>query len=82
MKLYHPGLDRTIDRTDRQAAVLAASGWEPVDDDGQVQEPPRSGKGSGVTAWREFAARPDVNLDVPADASREEIIAAWDASRA
>jgi hypothetical protein len=36
--------------------------------------PPRSGRGSGVEAWRQFAAQND--LDVPADASREDIIAA------
>lgn len=38
------------------------------------EAPPRSGRGSGVEAWRAYAARHD--LDVPADASREDIIAA------
>lgn len=38
------------------------------------EAPPRSGRGSGVEAWRTFAEQND--LDVPADATREEIIAA------
>lgn len=82
MKLHHPGLDRTIDRNARQAAVLAASGWVPVDDDGQVQEPPRSGRGSGIDAWRDFAeAVPELGEAVDEDASRDDIIDAWDAIR-
>ncbi|MEW1867040.1 hypothetical protein AB0420_02380 [Streptomyces caelestis] len=38
------------------------------------EAPPRSGRGSGVEAWRQFAEQND--LDVPADAGREDIIAA------
>lgn len=42
---------------------------------GQTDEaPPRSGRGSGVEAWRAYAEQHD--LDVAADASREDIIAA------
>lgn len=36
--------------------------------------PPRTGKGSGTTAWTHFATRN--NVAVPADAERPEIIAA------
>ncbi|MEV5911068.1 hypothetical protein AB0M00_19470 [Streptomyces chartreusis] len=38
------------------------------------EAPPRTGRGSGVEAWRQYAAQND--LDVPADASREDVIAA------
>ncbi|GAA3527816.1 hypothetical protein [Streptomyces osmaniensis] len=38
------------------------------------EAPPRSGRGSGVEAWRAYAEQHD--LDVAADASREDIIAA------
>jgi hypothetical protein len=41
------------------------------DDDGP---PPKSGAGSGVAKWREYAARHGV--EVPADASREDVITA------
>jgi hypothetical protein len=51
---------------------------EAADDGGQSttgdEAPPRSGRGSGVDAWRAFAERHE--LDVAADASREDIIAA------
>lgn len=39
-------------------------------------EPPRSGKGSGVEAWREYAA--SLGIEVPGDASRDDIIAVVD----
>jgi len=39
-----------------------------------VEAPPRSGRGSGVEAWRAFAEQHE--LDVAADATREDIIAA------
>jgi hypothetical protein len=41
---------------------------------GGVEAPPRSGRGSGVEAWRTFAEQNA--LDVADDASREDIIAA------
>ncbi|MFB7594296.1 hypothetical protein [Streptomyces sp. NPDC056160] len=40
--------------------------------------PPRSGRGSGVDAWRAFAEQHEV--EVAADASREDIIAACEAA--
>ena len=43
-----------------------------------VEAPPRSGRGSGVDAWRAFAEQHE--LDVAADASREDIIAAAEAA--
>lgn len=41
-------------------------------------QPPRSGKGSSTDVWAEYAAQQGV--DVPDDASREDIIAACDAA--
>ncbi|MEV8349055.1 hypothetical protein ACFVTT_15640 [Streptomyces niveus] len=45
---------------------------------GDVEAPPRSGRGSGVEAWRKFAEQHDV--EVAPDASREDIIAACEAA--
>jgi hypothetical protein len=42
------------------------------------EAPPRSGRGSGVEAWRAFAEQHE--LDVAPDASREDIIAAAEAA--
>ncbi|MFF7365622.1 hypothetical protein [Streptomyces sp. NPDC008125] len=57
-----------------------------VDDDqgdgtgsgGDVEAPPRSGRGSGEAAWRAFAEQHSV--EVAADASREDIVAACEAA--
>jgi hypothetical protein len=43
-------------------------------------EPPRSGKGSGVEVWRAHAAH--LGVEVPEDASRDDIVAAVDAHNA
>jgi len=55
----------------------AGPGPEPAGS-GQTRDddapPPKGGSGSGAPAWREYAARHGV--DVPADATREAIIAA------
>ncbi|MDN4174729.1 hypothetical protein QWY28_17340 [Nocardioides sp. SOB77] len=40
--------------------------------------PPRSGRGSGVDAWRAYAAAHDVDVDD--DATREDVIDALDAA--
>ncbi|MFI9600330.1 hypothetical protein ACIHCX_10695 [Streptomyces sp. NPDC052043] len=42
------------------------------------EAPPRSGRGSGIDAWRRFAEQHEV--EVAADASREDIIAACEAA--
>ncbi|MFF3190553.1 hypothetical protein [Streptomyces misionensis] len=46
--------------------------------EGGGEAPPRSGRGSGVDVWREFAEQHDV--EVAADASRDDIIAACEAA--
>ncbi|RPK76620.1 hypothetical protein EES45_22945 [Streptomyces sp. ADI97-07] len=43
-----------------------------------VEAPPRSGRGSGIEAWREFAEQHDI--EAPAGASRDDIIAACEAA--
>ncbi|MFG2458152.1 hypothetical protein ACGFWE_13925 [Streptomyces sp. NPDC048523] len=50
----------------------------PAGTGGDLEAPPRAGKGSGVEAWRDFAARKGVDVDQ--DASREQIIAACEAA--
>lgn len=70
--------------------LAAKAGFEVTDDtpepegqeaDGQeaeVEEPPRSGTGSGEDAWRAFLAAQDPPIEAPADASRNDLIALWD----
>lgn len=57
---------------DRDAATEPSA---PVSPGG---EPPRAGKGSGLTAWQEYAASVGVAYD--SEMSRDDIIAAVDAS--
>lgn len=40
--------------------------------------PPKSGRGSGVEAWKSYAATHDV--DVPDDASKDDVIAALESA--
>ncbi len=49
-----------------------------ADSDNGSEAPPKAGKGSGKDAWADYAAANDV--DVPDDASRDDIIAALDAA--
>lgn len=46
----------------------------------QDAEPPRSGKGSGVEAWREYAEAKGIPFD--AEATRDDIIALVDGQQA
>lgn len=56
--------------------VEPAAAPDPVAD---VQEPPRSGKGSGEAVWQEFLTAQ--GIEFPADAERGELIALWDARK-
>jgi len=47
-----------------------------VDAEVADEEPPRAGAGSGEDVWREFLKNQGV--DVPDDANRTQLIAAWD----
>lgn len=44
-----------------------------------ADEPPRAGRGSGVEAWATYAK--SLDLDVPDDATRDEIIELVDSSK-
>lgn len=55
-----------------EASDSAPDTGDEESDDGAVQEPPRAGRGSGVDAWRAFAAAKEV--EVPEDASRDDIV--------
>jgi len=65
----------TTPDTGGQAPDTGRGGKTPV-------EPPRSGKGSGVEAWREYAGKLGWFESIPAEAGRDDIIAAVDDQRA
>jgi hypothetical protein len=65
--------DVVADEGDPAEAYVPAAPGEPT-----VAAPPRSGRGSGVEAWRAFASF--CGVTVPADADRNDIIAACDAA--
>lgn len=69
--VYGPDDDLSADVA---KAITNPKAWgeKPTSDDGS--EPPRTGKGSGVEAWREYAK--STNVDVPEDAKKAEIVAA------
>lgn len=50
---------------------------EPADPEGA--EPPRSGRGSGVEAWTEYAT--SLGIEVPEGASRDDVVALVDDSK-
>lgn len=61
------------------AGAMQSAGQPVGDGSGSdIEAPPRSGRGSGVEAWRAFAEQHEV--EVAADASREDIIAACEAA--
>lgn len=49
--------------------------------EGDLVEPPRSGKGSGVEAWREYADKLGWFEDIPEDATRDDIMQSIDDER-
>lgn len=61
--------DRNLEGADSDSAAAPPAS-------GQVAEPSRSGKGSGVEAWRAFAESKGVDVD--SGMSRDDIIAACD----
>lgn len=80
-----PGYARTPSQRSRdQVPDGSAFPTEPADDvdelaDGQAQEPPRSGAGSGTDVWRAYA-EDELGLEVPEDAGRDDIVALVDAA--
>ncbi|MFB7212705.1 hypothetical protein [Streptomyces sp. NPDC056255] len=77
---YGPGDDVPPEAARR----IGAHAWDADEQDdgdqapGPSEAPPRSGRGSGVEAWRQFAEQH--NVEVAADASREDIVAACEAA--
>lgn len=59
-----------------EVAEPSAAPAGPDGDERQDGPPPKSGPGSGAPRWRDYAASRQV--EVPADASREAVIAALD----
>ena len=57
----------------------AAVQGEGEDGDQSPVEPPRTGRGSGAEAWREYAA--SIGVEHDDDATRDDIIDAVDAAR-
>lgn len=47
---------------------------EPAPEDPEHTPPPKAGKGSGEDAWHAYAAA--IGVEVPADTSRDDVIAA------
>ncbi len=73
---YGPGDDLPAEVV---AAFAGQDVWEvPPDTPGGAvqapQQPPTSGKGSGLDSWRDYAT--SLGITVPDDASRDDIIAA------
>ena len=59
--------------TEPQGSPAAGESTTPGAD---TEAPPRTGKGSGVAAWREFlTAR---SIEYPADAERDDLVAIWE----
>lgn len=56
-----------------------AAGSSDPSDPASDGEPPRAGRGSGVEAWAEYAT--SKGIEVPADATRDDIVALVDASK-
>lgn len=77
--LYEAG---TVPPPEVAKAITNPDAWEDstppaAEESDDAEEPPRSGKGSGEDAWRAYAER--LGINVPDDASRDDIIALVDA---
>lgn len=72
--------DSDLERFDRLNGPAAAPVVPlPPEPDPEMEEPPRSGRGSGFDAWADHAA--NLGLDVPEDATRDDIVALVDESK-
>lgn len=70
-----------FDATDLEvdAELLDTTEADTEGPDAAVDEPPRSGRGSGEEAWRAFLDKQGVNY--PDDANRDELVELWDAQQ-
>lgn len=69
-----PSVQAAVDGEDPGASDVEASAAESVTSDGEV--PPRSGRGSGLTAWQQFLDGQGITY--PADATRDDLVDLWD----
>ena len=67
------------DDDDQEPAGETPSDDENTSDPAQVEEPPRSGEGSGTDVWRKFLT--DQSVEFSADDKRDALIDLWDASQ-
>ncbi|WP_406337373.1 hypothetical protein [Streptomyces sp. NBC_00649] len=78
---YGPGDEVPPEVAKRIGAHAWADDDQDADDDqapAASEAPPRSGRGSGIEAWRAFAEQHGV--DVAEDATRDDVIAACEAA--
>jgi hypothetical protein len=62
-----------------QRKITNAAAWDEApqfEDEDAGDEPARSGRGSGLDAWTAYAK--SLDIEVPADASRDDVIALVD----
>ncbi|AUM16448.1 MULTISPECIES: hypothetical protein [Rhodococcus] len=69
-----PGVQAAADGEDPVDSDVEASAAESAAAGGEV--PPRSGRGSGLTAWQQFLDHQDITY--PADATRDDLVDLWD----
>lgn len=73
-------IDGLIDATPTEYAVPENLGTDPsalwVDDQGNIVEPPRAGKGSGAEIWRKFLDHHGVNYEKINN--RDDLIELWE----
>jgi hypothetical protein len=65
---------------DPDAQLAEQSQAAAANEDGPGGEPPRAGRGSGLEAWTDYAV--GLGIDVPDDASRDDVIELVDAYNA
>ena len=79
---YGPGYPENKVTAEVEKSITNPKVWadpDDTEDDDELREPPRSGTGSGVKAWRTHAE--GLGLTVPEKATAEEIQALVDASK-
>lgn len=69
----------SVSTEDTNAADANVVDDTPVPEEMKLEEPPRSGRGSGETAWVAFLEQEGVAI--PEGATRDDLIEQWDAHR-
>lgn len=83
---YGPGYRKNKVTAEVEKAITNPNVWGNVtkaddqdEDNDDLQEPPRSGSGSGVDVWKAHAEK--LGLTVPANAKQADVIALVDAAK-